>query len=439
MLGSAVTFNPTLPVRTDSPAFNNWTTFISGGGTGNANSTGAAINTLMPVNPRSRIDDYVNDSRVYQSVGNIQLDLKMPFLRELRANLNVGYDYSHGENWNYDKAFSPNAWLGSFTVLDNAGEPVTYKNGFGQRNSSNDENLSTMLEFYLNYNKTFDAIHSDLDVTAGYSWQRFSNKGHNSSRVLDELANVTGQDFIDHNFPIPDSFGGADEYAEFIRQYAGYQYAPTYYYARRYQLVSFFGRLNYAFKGRYLLTATVRRDGTSRFSKENRWGTYPAVALGWRIIDESFMEGARSWMNDLKIRFDYGVTGQQGLDGDFFPYLPTYYTSTNLYGRYPFNGQWIFPYTPNKYNADLKWESTTTYNIGVDFGFLNNRINGSIEYYVRKTKDLLVEANYPAGSNLSNVGIINGGDLENSGFEFNINTKPVVTRCLLNTTDAADD
>ncbi len=429
VLGGAVYFNPTLPVKTDAPAFNGWTTYIGGGGIAQGSTPGSAINTLMTVNPRSRLDDYVSKSNVYQSVGNIQLDLKMPFLSELRANLNLGYDYSHGESWNYDKPFSPQAWLGSFTVLpEDGGAPVTYKNGFTNRNKSNDENLSTMLEFYLNYNKTFDAIHSDLDVTAGYSWQRFSNKGRSFSRVVDEIASVTGQDFIDHNFAIPDGFADADAYAEFMRQFAGYQYADTYHYARRYQLVSFFGRLNYAFKGRYLLTATVRRDGTSRFAKENRWGTYPAVAVGWRIIDENFMEGARSWMNDLKLRFDYGITGQQGLNDDFFPYLPTYYTSTNLNGRYPLaDGTWVFPYTPNKYNADLKWESTTTYNVGIDFGFLNNRINGSIEYYVRKTKDLLVEANYPAGSNLSNVGIINGGDLENSGFEFNINTKPVVT------------
>ena len=408
VLGSAVTFNPTLPVKNpEGNVFNNWTTYITGGNTAGPNDPGSSINTLQAVNPRSMIDDYSSRSHVYQSVGNLQLDLKMPFLRDLRANLNLGYDFSHGECANLDAAFSPSAWLGSFSVANPDGTETNIKEGYANQSVSNDENLSLMLEFYLNYNKSFEEIHSDLDVTAGYSWQHFKNEGHSFSRVDPAIANA------------------ADES---LRQYAKYQYAPTYYYSRQYQLVSFFGRVNYSFLDRYLVTATVRRDGTSRFSKDHRWGIYPAVAVGWRISEESFMESTKSWLNDLKLRFDYGVTGQQGLDGDFFPYLPTYSISTNLSGRYPLNGEWVYPFTPNKFNADLKWESTTTYNVGLDFGFLNNRINGSIEYYVRKTKDLLVEANYTAGSNLSNVGIINGGDLENTGIEFNINTRPIVTR-----------
>lgn len=412
-LGNAISFNPTLPVRAaDGNVFNGWTTYSQSGVAG-PNTPGTDINTLAALNPRSMVEDYYCHSNVYQSVGNLQLDLKMPFLRELRANLNLGYDYSHGECTSGDEAFSPAAWLGSFSYLagkDAEGKDIVenYQKGYVNWKKENDENLSLLLDFYLNYNKSFDKIHSDLDVTAGYSWQHFKNKGHNASKVDRAIAHAED---------------------EALREFAGYQYAPTYHYAREYQLLSFFGRLNYTFMNRYMLTATVRRDGTSRFSKDHRWGTFPAVAVGWRIIDEDFMEPARSWMNDLKIRFDYGITGQQGLDNDFFPYLPTYTTSTNLTNRYPlYNGQWIFPFTPNKYNADLKWESTTTYNVGIDFGFLNNRINGSLEYYVRKTKDLLVEADYTAGSNLSNVGIINGGDLENIGIEFNINTKPVVTR-----------
>ncbi len=407
-LGNAISFNPTLPVRAENGnIFNGWTTYAIGGALAGPNTPGTSINTLAALNPRSMVEDWYCRSNVYQSVGNLQLDLKMPFLRELRANLNLGYDYSHGECTSGDEAFSPAAWLGSFSYKEADGKISNIQEGYVNWKKENDENISLLLDFYLNYNKTFDKIHSDLDVTAGYSWQHFKNKGHNASKVDSAIASAED---------------------ESLRQYAGYQYAPTYFYAREYQLLSFFGRVNYTFMNRYMLTATVRRDGTSRFSKEHRWGTFPAVAIGWRIIDEDFMEPARSWMNDLKIRFDYGITGQQGLDNDFFPYLPTYTVSTNLTGRYPLNGNWVLPFTPNKFNADLKWESTTTYNVGIDFGFLNNRINGSLEYYVRKTKDLLVEADYAAGSNLSNVGMINGGDLENIGIEFNINTKPVVTR-----------
>ncbi|MCM1066164.1 MAG: SusC/RagA family TonB-linked outer membrane protein [Muribaculaceae bacterium] len=430
-LGAAVTFNPTLPVHSDAPAFNNWTTYVSGGGIAGPNSPGSSINTLMATNPVAQIEEYNERSKVYQSVGNLQIDLKMPFLNELRANLNLGYDYSHGESYKLTNAGAPNNWNGTFSVRYDGsvgpdvtnGDVTQIKNGYGTKQMFNDENLSTMLDFYLNYNKTFDAIHSDLDVTAGYSWQHFKNQGHNASKVDPAIVNCT------EVFELPTPDGGVRSVP--AAELAGYQYAPTSHYAREYQLVSFFGRLNYTFMDRYMLTATVRRDGTSRFAKENRWGTYPAVAVGWRIIEENFMQGAKSWMNDLKIRFDYGITGQQGLDNEFFPYLPQYYTSTNLSGRYPLFGNWnsvVFPFTPSKFNAGLKWESTTTYNVGIDFGFLNNRINGSIEYYVRKTKDLLVEADYAAGSNLSNVGIINGGDLENVGIEFNINTRPIVTK-----------
>ena len=213
-------------------------------------------------------------------------------------------------------------------------------------------------------------------------------------------------------------------------EFAGYQYSPTYYYSVRYQLVSFFGRLNYTFKDRYLLTATMRRDGTSRFGKENRWGNFPSVALGWKLLDENFMEGARGVMSELKLRAEFGVTGQQDLGtklNDVFPYLPIYDVTTGNNNTYPIDGEYVQITYPQKYNAALKWEETSTWNVGIDYGFLNNRINGSLEFYIRKTKDLLVTANYPAGSNLSNVGQINLGDLKNTGIEFNINTRPVVT------------
>ena len=408
-LGGAVSFNPTLPVKNpEGNVFNDWTTYIGSGNVAGPGTAGTDINTLQAINPRSLVDDYSSKSKVYQSVGNIQFDLKMPFLRELSANLNLGYDYSHGECANLNTAFSPNAWKNGFSVLEADGSVTNYKVGYENRSKSLDENLSLLLDVLVNYNKDFDAIKSSLGVTGGYSWQHFNQQGHSFSYVDPAIAFA------------------ADES---LRQYAGYQYAPTYYYKQAYQLVSFFGRLNYTFMDRYLLTATVRRDGTSRFGKTHRWGTYPAFALGWKILDENFMESARGWMTELKLRGGYGVTGQQGLDNDYFPYLATYYiNASNMTNRYPINGNWVQPLNPNKYNADLKWESTATWNVGLDFGFLNNRINGSIEYYIRKTSDLLVEANYPAGSNLSNVGIINAGDLRNEGFEFNLNTRPVVTQ-----------
>lgn len=411
VLGAATAFNPTLPVHSDN-VFNNWTTYVSGGTIATPDSPGSSIGTLYAVNPISRLLDYDSSSKVYQSVGNLQIDLKMPFLRELRANLNLGYEYSHGEDENLQGAGSPQAWLNGFAYYGPDGTTIYNKSGYTNKNYNRQRRYSLLLDFYLNYNKEFDAIKSSLDVTAGYSWQHFNNKGRNFGIVDPAIAGALKAD------------GTPDE---FLRDFAGYQYSPTFHYANRYQLVSFFGRLNYTFMDRYLLTATVRRDGTSRFGKDNRWGTFPSVSLGWRIIEEPFMEGTRSVLNDLKLRASYGTTGQQDLNEDYFPYLPVYSQSTGDNPTYPIDGQYVNTVWPNSYNASLKWETTHTWNVGLDFGLLNNRINGSIEFYVRKTSDLLVFGNYPAGSNVGNMGYINFGDLKNTGVEFNINTRPVVT------------
>ncbi len=407
-LGAAVSFNPTLPVKNpEGNVFNNWTTYVNAGNVAGPNTSGNDINTLQAVNPVSLIDNYYNKSNVWQSIGNLQLDLKMPFLRDLRANLNLGYDYAHGEDTNYNTAFSPKAWLGGFSVKDADGNVTNYKEGYGNVNWDNSRSYNLLLDFYLNYSKDFKDAHSFVDVTAGYSWQKFKKVKHARSYVDPTIAWAENTE---------------------LRQFANYQYAAKTTDTAPYQLVSFFARLNYTFMDRYMLTATVRRDGTSRFGKDHRWGTFPAFALGWKILDEAWMEGARSVLSELKIRGGYGVTGQQDLGDDYFPYMSTYYLSNNLTQRYPINGTYIESLTPNKYNEDLKWEETHTWNAGIDFGFLNGRISGSIDYYQRKTKDLLVSANYPAGSNLSNVGNINMGDLKNYGIEFNLVARPVQTK-----------
>lgn len=361
---------PTFPVKTDD---GQWS-----GPSGNSEWYGSVRNPIG-VNEMNQ-----SSTNGYNLLANIAADVT--FTPWLQFRSLFGFD----GKFFFDEAFTPK--------YDWKPTPVEESTQY----QSSNRNFTYLWDNYFTFDYTFANKHS-LNVMAGMSAQwnhAYWMNGQMNGFLFDNVHQ------LENGEKINDLAGSQNEWA----------------------LLSYMARANYSYDNRYLLTATVRRDGTSRFAKENRWGTYPAVAVGWRIIDENFMEGARSWMNDLKLRFDYGITGQQGLNDDFFPYLPTYYTSTNLNGRYPLaDGTWVFPYTPNKYNADLKWESTTTYNVGIDFGFLNNRINGSIEYYVRKTKDLLVEANYPAGSNLSNVGIINGGDLENSGFEFNINTKPVVT------------
>lgn len=414
-VGSAVSFNPTIPVYApDGNVFNNFSTYTSEYLAG-PNTAGTTVNPNATYNPVSLIDNQKKNSKVYQSVGNIQFDLKMPFLRELSANLNLGYDYSHGEEDQRYYANSPKAWNNGFSIFSkdfpNYPNPegvdvINVKEGYTTRSRNLAKSYTLLLDFLLNYNKEFEAIKSNLALTAGYSWQKFKKDGRSYAVVEESILGAANAD---------------------LHQFAGYQYSPITFNSSPYQLVSFFGRLNYTFADKYLLTATVRHDGTSRFGKDHRWGTFPAFALGWKLLEESFMEGARGVMNELKIRAGYGVTGQQGLNDDYFPYLQSYYIRQNLNERYPINGQLLYPVNPGKYNSDLKWESTHTWNVGIDFAFLNNRINGSIEWYQRKTKDLLLEATYPAGSNLSNSGFINAGDLKNTGIEFNITARPVQT------------
>ncbi len=408
-LGAAVSFNPTLPVKNpEGNVFNNWTTYASAGNVAGPNTPGSDINTLQALNPVSLIDDYYSRSNVWQSIGNLQLDLKMPFLRDLRANLNLGYDYTHGECTNLNSAFSPAAWKNGFQIgVDEQGEALKSNAGYTNVGWDNSRSYNLLLDFYLNYSKDFKDANSFIDITAGYSWQKFKKVAHGRGYVDPAIARSSDPE---------------------LRKYAYFQYAPTSTDTAPYQLVSFFGRLNYTFMDRYMLTATVRRDGTSRFGKDHRWGTFPAFALGWKILDEAWMEGARGVLSELKIRGGYGVTGQQDLGDDYFPYMSVYYLSNNLTQRYPINGEWLEPLTPNKYNEDIKWEETHTWNAGIDFAFLNGRISGSIDYYNRQTKDLLVSANNPAGSNLSNVGNINAGDLENYGIEFNLVARPVQTK-----------
>ena len=419
-MGTAISFNPTLPVRdfvNGIPDLNYWTTYDGAGMPFTPETWNGSVNsTAVPLNPIAGLLDNESRGTSWQSIGNLQIDLKMPFLRELRANLNLGYDIAKGSWFGYDYAFSPAAWNNGYGIIQdpNSDNITTVKNGGTSATKQSQLRRNLLLDFYLNYNKEFDKIASQFDITAGYSWQRFHNHGNEYSYV----ENTGSASWAEQLQGIPN-----------IDSYLGTQAYPRTYYSDNLQLVSFFGRLNYIFKDKYLVTATVRWDGTSRFSKDHRWGTFPSVALGWKILEESFMESARGWMTELKLRAGYGVTGQQDLNDDFFPYLPVYSTGvTDVTHMYPFGDKYYWYVNPNAYNIDIKWEETHTWNAGVDFGFINNRITGSLEFYKRKTKDLLTFANYTAGSNLTNQGNINIGDLENLGIEFNLITRPVATR-----------
>lgn len=422
-LSSAISFDPTHPVRSNEPIVSGNSGFqYLYNGYYEVHNNGT-LDDNAALNPMGLLEQRDNHANVYRSNGNLQLDYSLHFLPDLHLNLNLGYDVMKSnlvDNWAANSA-------------------TAYKNHEHYGGAYNFDQYqfrsNTLLNFYLNYKKEVESIYSNFDVTAGYDWQRFYNDGHYTG------ANGNSGYRVSPGLNTPTYLGkneaGQQTYGVTINestipllgqnfQNDGVSPDGDYHWADRYQLLSFFGRLNYTFKDRYLLTVTVRGDATSRFAKDKRWGVFPAVALGWKINQEAWMQGAAGWLSDLKLRLGWGKTGQQEI-GETINYLALYaFASPSV--SYP-NGTngWYLPVYARGYNPDLTWETTTSWNAGLDFGFFNNRITGSIEYYKRKTTDLLAHVAVPAGSSTTNMLNRNIGSLENYGVEFNIAAKPIVT------------
>ncbi|MCF8358845.1 MAG: TonB-dependent receptor [Prolixibacteraceae bacterium] len=367
-IGSAIVFDPTKPVYDEESPYGGYFTWTQPNGN---------PNTVAPTNPLALLEMRHDLSTVLRSLGNIQFDYKFHMLPELRANLNLGYDYSNSN--------------GTIDIPENAPWMFDNLNGGGEDREYSQTKSNQLLDFYLNYAKDIDAIASRLDVMAGYSWQHFFRE----------------------NFAVATNVAGTkDLYLA--------NTDPTEYY-----LISFFGRLNYTLKNRYLLTFTLRNDGTSRFSPETRWGLFPSVALAWKIKQESFLKDVKA-VSDLKLRLGWGVTGQQNIGQGDYPYLARY-TLSQENAAYQFGDSFVRTLRPDGYDANIKWEETTTYNIGLDYGFANNRITGNIDLYQRDTKDLLNVVPVAAGTNFTNEILTNVGDMTNKGIEFSVTTIPVST------------
>ncbi len=413
-LGAAISFDPTQSVYTNYKTTGNVGRTMFNGYTNTFYDTSGFPNTNASENPLQKLMDQDQRRKVWSSVGNIQFDYALHFLPELHFNLNLGYQVSKNEKNTVTEANSIMAWRNNGLAIYGAQAASTlYKWWELQRN--------TMLDFYINYRKEFKAIKSNLDVMAGYSWQRFSYLGHDNTFV-----NTRG---IDLNFdPATQQFGlnwneaSADLIGTPVNGVADTRWSNPL------QLISFFGRLNYTFDDTYLLTFTLRDDATSRFSKDNRWGLFPSLALGWKIINMPVMEDVRGWWSDLKLRMGWGVTGQQDVGGHF-PYLPIYLESQGTGNMYlnPSGQGWIQALFPNAYNSGIKWEETATWNVGLDAAWLNNRITASVDWYLRKTKDLLSTTRV-FGFNTSDIQTANIGNLENMGVEVNITARPIVTK-----------
>lgn len=386
-VSQAVQFDPTKPVylSDEEGGINGYYTWRGVDG---------KHNTMANQNPVALLEDKYDLSNAKRFVGNAQIDYKIHGLEDLRLNLNLGVDVSKS-NGTVDVAPGTEQSRHS-----------TAEAGSGSHTDYSQLKRDQTLEFYGAYAHTW-GDHA-FDVMAGYSWQHYYYQNYNATNRVADVA----QWDVDSNEP----------YVAMDPTSAGYCLSEPKVSKGEYFLVSFFGRANYSYANRYSVTATLRADGTSRFAN-NKWGIFPSVALAWNAKNESFLEDVDA-VSALKVRLSYGQTGQQDVGG-LYDALPTYYNNT-LGSYYPFGGYTegnglVYPIKPVGYNADLKWETTTTYNAGLDLGFLDGRLTASADFYYRETKDLLNFTPVPAGANLTNYLNANIGDLKNIGVEVELN------------------
>ena len=367
---AAATFNPTIPVYSGNDKYGGYNEALD--------ADGYPVNAGVR-NPRGLVDLYDSKSKVSRFIGSMDVDYKVHFLPDLKFHATVGADYAKGDGTVYVPAYAAQSYN-----KDESLGGSDYKYG-------PQKNENRLLTLYANYAKYFEDIKSNVDLTAGYDYQYWKSTTplyYTKSAAGTNLSTVKASDY-------------------------------------RHVMLSYYGRINYSFDGKYLLTATVRRDASSRFSKDTRWGTFPSVALGWTLTEEPWLKNQKV-LSNLKLRASYGVTGQQEGIGNY-NYLPVY--TYSVAGTEAFiNGQYINTYRPEAYVSDLKWETTTSWNFGLDFGFLDGRIGGAIDFYTRKTKDLLASVPTAAGTNFSKTILTNVGNVDSKGIEVSLNATPIQTK-----------
>ena len=367
---AAATFNPTIPVYSGNDKYGGYNEALD--------ADGYPVNAGVR-NPRGLVDLYDSKSKVSRFIGSMDVDYKVHFLPDLKLHATVGADYAKGDGTIHVPVYAAQSYN-----KDESLGGSDYKYG-------PQKNENRLLTLYANYAKYFEDIKSNVDLTAGYDYQYWKSTTplyYTKSAAGTNLSTVKASDY-------------------------------------RHVMLSYYGRVNYSFDGKYLLTATVRRDASSRFSKDTRWGTFPSVALGWTLTEEPWLKNQKV-LSNLKLRASYGVTGQQEGIGNY-NYLPVYTYSVT--GAEAFiNGQYINTYRPEAYVSDLKWETTTSWNFGLDFGFLNGRIGGAIDFYTRKTKDLLASVPTAAGTNFSKTILTNVGNVDSKGIEVSLNATPIQTK-----------
>ncbi|MCS3655309.1 SusC/RagA family TonB-linked outer membrane protein [Salinibacter ruber] len=369
VVGNAISFAPTQPVRDVRSPYGGFFEWSS---------------TIAEKNPVGQYILSENNGEEFRSLGNVETEYQVPYVDGLSARLNLGYDVTTGER----ELFQPT----NLKQQADADDP-----GLVQRYTFS--RVTSLVDAYLSYDRRFEEISSQIEFTGGYSYQE-TNEEYPEFDITGLTTNIFEQ----------------NNAAAGTTQTANITEIPS-------RLISGFGRLNYTFMDRYLLTLTVRRDGSSKFGPANRWGTFPSAALAWRVHQESFMEEV-PYLSSLKLRGSWGVTGNQEI-GDFL-YEPIYVQGAGIL-RAQFGNEFVSTVRPGAADRTVKWEETTQYNVGLDYGLLDDRITGAIEYYRKDTDDLLFSVPAPGGGNLSNEVLTNIGSMRNQGFEFSVDAQVVNT------------
>ena len=343
------------------------------------------VQNTAPKNPVAVLELYSNEGKANVFLGNVEADYKIHGFEDLHIHVNAGADITSGKS-NVEQS------------------PYSYDTGlyyYGSYGWNTKDTYNLSLSAYAQYMKDVADTHH-FDIMAGYEWQHF---------------HIKTDYFYSGIYP---STAGTDDDGNAL---AGTQYQPsenTLYKSENY-LVSFFGRFNYTLLDRYLITFTLRDDGSSRFSKDNRWGLFPSAAFAWKINEEPFLKNVNA-ISDMKLRLGWGITGQQEGIGDYTYFAS--YTKNSKGAYYPVLGEGV-TYRPDAYNPDLTWEKTTTWNAGIDLGFMDNRLTMSLDWYYRKTKDLINTVFVPAGSNFAEKVTSNIGSLHNTGLEYSVNWRAI--------------
>ena len=396
-ISNALKMDPTQPVRIDDEKYNcvgGYFQYLQPKDSKITDPSWTNIaKTQVPLNPVSILDTYKCIAKTHDITSNLEVDYKIHGFEDLHLHAAIGAQYTDGrQNEGYSK----------YTVNPKY-------NYFGYYGTDHQYKYSIEGKAFAEYAHKF-GVH-DIDIMAGAEQSHYHRTGYTFGSGIDE--------YLRDNNPQYEPTEGKWNY-ENDPKFQSDEFWKTHN-----SLVSYFGRFNYNLLDRYLLTATFRADGSSRFRKGKKWGYFPAAAFAWKINNEPFMKNVK-WIDELKLRLGWGMTGQQNGIDDFYYY--TLYRVSNSYAQYQFGDNYYPTLRPSASNPDLTWEKTTTYNGGLDFTALNGRFGFNIDGYYRKTTDLLSAVSVAAGTNLSDNILKNVGTLENYGVELAFNVKPIVTK-----------